>query len=118
MNKLQIILGNQLFPIHEIKKLGSPFIFMAEDEELCSEPKNHKLKILNFLVAMREYRDELIKKGFKVYYTSIDEPEFIEPYELKLLKVLKKPYNVNKYISEFQSPAPLSKEKYQTFCGT
>ena len=38
--------------------------------------------------------------------------------KLKLLKVLKKPYNVSKDISEFQSPAPLSKEKYQTFCGT
>ena len=36
----------------------------------------------------------------------------------RLLKVLKKPYNVNKDISEFQSPAPISKEKYQTFCGT
>lgn len=90
MKKIQIILGNQLFPISEITKLGSPIIFMAEDEELCSEPKNHKLKILNFLVAMREYRDALIEKGFKVIYTSIDEPEFIEPYELKLLKAIKK----------------------------
>ena len=36
----------------------------------------------------------------------------------RLLKVLKKPYNVSNDISEFQSPAPLSKEKYQTFCGT
>ena len=89
MKKLQIILGNQLFPISEITKLGSPFIFMAEDEELCSEPKNHKLKILNFLISMREYRDELIKQGFKVFYTSIDEPEFKKPYELKLLEVLK-----------------------------
>tara|TARA_B100000767_G_C19728387_1_gene520501 strand:- start:214 stop:1707 length:1494 start_codon:yes stop_codon:yes gene_type:complete len=89
MKKIQIILGNQLFPISEIKKLGSPFIFMAEDEELCSEPKNHKLKILNFLISMREYRDDLIKQGFKVFYTSIDEPDFNKPYELKLLKVLK-----------------------------
>mgnify|MGYP001242196376 FL=1 len=107
MKKIQIILGNQLFPIGEITTLGPQFIFMAEDEELCSEPKNHKLKILNFLVAMREYRDELIKKGFKVYYTSIDEPEFIEPYELKLLKVLKKEkidevifYEIEDYIFE------------------
>ena len=52
MKKLQIILGNQLFPISQISKLGSPFIFMAEDEELCSEPKNHKLKILNFLIIV------------------------------------------------------------------
>jgi len=35
----------------------------------------------------------------------------------KLLSVLKNPYDI-KDISEFQSPAPLSKEKYQTFCGT
>ena len=36
----------------------------------------------------------------------------------RLLKVLKKPYKVSNDISEFQSPAPISKEKYQTFCGT
>ncbi len=36
----------------------------------------------------------------------------------KLLNVLKKPYDINKDNSEFQTPAPLSKEKYQTFCGT
>ena len=35
----------------------------------------------------------------------------------KLLSVLKNPYDI-KDISGFQSPAPLSKEKYQTFCGT
>ena len=35
----------------------------------------------------------------------------------KLLSVLKNPYDI-KDISEIQSPAPLSKEKYQTFCGT
>ena len=35
----------------------------------------------------------------------------------KLLSVLKNPYDI-KVISGYQSPAPLSKEKYQTFCGT
>ena len=35
----------------------------------------------------------------------------------KLLSVLKNPYDI-KDISEFQSPAPLGKEKYKTFCGT
>ena len=35
----------------------------------------------------------------------------------KLLSLLKNPYDI-KDISGFQSPAPLSKEKYQTFCGT
>jgi deoxyribodipyrimidine photolyase-related protein len=90
MKKLQIILGNQLFPITEIQKLESTFVFMAEDMGLCSEPRNHKLKILNFLVSMREYRDELIKKSLKVFYFSIQDPEFQNPYEDKLLQVIKK----------------------------
>ena len=35
-----------------------------------------------------------------------------------LLKVLEKPYENQEGISEYQSPAPPSEEKYQTFCGT
>ena len=76
MKKLHIILGNQLFPISDINKLGLSLIFMAEDYDLCSEYKNHKLKILNFLVSMREYRDQLIKHGFDVFYSPIESPDF------------------------------------------
>jgi hypothetical protein len=36
----------------------------------------------------------------------------------KLLAILKKPYENQKNISAFQSPAPLSNKNYQTFCGT
>ena len=35
----------------------------------------------------------------------------------KILKILEKPYNEQKEISEYQSPSILD-EKYQTFCGT
>ena len=35
-----------------------------------------------------------------------------------LLKVLERPYENQKGISEYQSPAPPSDKKYQTFCGT
>ena len=35
-----------------------------------------------------------------------------------LLKVLEKPYENQEGINEYQSPAPPSDEKYQTFCGT
>ena len=88
MKKLHVILGNQLFPINEINKKESSMVFMAEDYDLCSEHKNHKLKILNFLVSMREYRDQLDKHGFKVFYSQIDEPDFVKPYESKLLNIL------------------------------
>lgn len=36
----------------------------------------------------------------------------------KLLTVLKKPYNHQNDIIQYQSPSPLSEKKYQTFCGT
>ena len=36
----------------------------------------------------------------------------------KLLSVIQTPYDPKVDISKFQKPAPISKEKYQTFCGT
>jgi uncharacterized protein YdiU (UPF0061 family) len=36
----------------------------------------------------------------------------------KLLTVLKKPYENQNSIIDFQSPAPSSDKSYQTFCGT
>ena len=36
----------------------------------------------------------------------------------KLLAILKNPYDNQNNIGEYQAPAPLSNEKYQTFCGT
>ena len=40
--------------------------------------------------SVREYRDELIKNSLKVFYFSIEDPEFQNPYEDKLLEVIKK----------------------------
>ena len=37
---------------------------------------------------------------------------------LKLLNVLEKPYENQEAIINYQSPAPASDTKYQTFCGT
>ena len=36
----------------------------------------------------------------------------------KLLDILQNPYDNQNNIKEYQAPAPSSKEKYQTFCGT
>jgi len=37
---------------------------------------------------------------------------------INLLKILKKPFEDKKEISEYQSAAPISNKKYKTFCGT
>jgi len=36
----------------------------------------------------------------------------------KLIKILEKPYETQKEVDEYQSTAPKSDQKYQTFCGT
>ena len=60
--KLFFILGNQLFPLKNLDNYKKNHtIFMAEDYELCTYEKHHKLKILLFLSAMRSYADNLKK---------------------------------------------------------
>jgi deoxyribodipyrimidine photolyase-related protein len=83
-NSLLIVLGNQLFPLENIKAAETDCIFMAEDLGLCTYEKHHKLKILMFLAAMREKRDEFQAHGFTVEYVAIDHPKFDQPYEEKL----------------------------------
>ena len=87
--EILLILGNQLFPIEYIRKTEVNKIFMAEDFGLTTNHKHHKLKILMFLWSMRQYRDNLIKNGYTVFYHSIDEESFHDKYEDKLLKIIK-----------------------------
>ena len=89
-NDLLLILGNQLFPIEHIKKTKVKKVFMAEDFGLATYHKHHKLKILMFLWAMRQYRDELVENGYTVYYYSIEDKNFKISYEDKLLAAIKK----------------------------
>ena len=97
---LLILLGNQLFPLEEIKKLDINQIFMAEDYNLCTYEKHHKLKILMFLCAMREKRDELVNNGFKVFYSEVKSKDFFVSYEEKLKKFITK--NKIKHIKFFE----------------
>ena len=87
--EILLILRNQLFPLEYIEKTKVNKIFMAEDLGLTTNHKHHKLKILMILWSMRQYKDNLIKNGYTVFYHSIDEESFNEKYEDKLLKVIK-----------------------------
>ncbi len=90
-NNLFVILGNQLFnPKKYLKDFLDCDFFMAEDFELCTNYKHHKLKILHTLSSMRSYKDELLYLGVKVHYFSLEESSFKEDYIIKLQKVIKK----------------------------
>ncbi len=68
---ITVILGNQLCEPSSIKSLTKHPIFMCESDDLCTHYKYHKLKLLFFLTAMRDYRDSLIQHGFTCYYHSL-----------------------------------------------
>ena len=87
--KLFFILGNQLFPIQHLNSFKNDHIFfMAEDYQLCTYEKNHKLKILLFLSAMRSYADNLKKNKFKIEYQNIENKKFKDDYLEKLKNIL------------------------------
>ncbi len=66
---LHLVLGNQLFPISNIKEtINAKKIFMKEDYGLCTYQKHHKHKITLFLSSMRSYKDYLEKHNYRVDY--------------------------------------------------
>ena len=89
-------MGNQLFPTKYISKHRFDQIYMSEDEGLCTQPKQHKLKILFFLSSMRSHRDILIKEKYKVNYLDINV-DFSIPYIQKLIRFIER-NNVKKLL--------------------
>ena len=88
-SKFFVILGNQLFDPKILKKNKCNEVFMAEDYELCTYFKHHKLKLYLFLAGMREYRDELNKESIYVNYFELPSRKKNESYVNFLIKFLK-----------------------------
>ena len=87
--KIFIILGNQLFPVKNLKSFKDDHtFFMCEDYGLCTYEKHHKHKILLFLSAMRSYADDLKTNKYKIVYKKIEDKDFKDSYEDKLKKII------------------------------
>ncbi len=87
MKSIFLILGNQLFPIDNIKKYNKSTFFMCEDLGLCTYQKHHKLKLILFLSSMRSYADVLKSNKYKLKYFNLNN-KFDIPYEEKLEKFI------------------------------
>ena len=73
------------------------------------EKRVELMKKVNPVIIPRNHKvEEALSDANKNNYKSLNI----------LLSVLHNPYDPKVDISEFQTPAPASKEKYQTFCGT
>ena len=64
-------LGKSFVSQTKINLEKSTPIFMCEDKGLCTYIKHHKSKIALFFCAMREYRDELISEGMKLFIKTL-----------------------------------------------
>ena len=76
-------------------------------------------KPLNEVIdLMRSVNPLVIPRNHKVEEVlNLANNNNLKPLE-KFLEVLKKPYEKQNNTKEYQSPAPPSNDKYQTFCGT
>jgi len=98
---------------------------MFENKEFINWQKNWKERLKEnnksdeeSLKLMRSTNPFVIPRNHKVEEAlNAANNDDLNPM-LKLLKVLEKPYENHKDIIDYQSPAPASDEKYQTFCGT
>jgi len=109
-----IVLGNHLFPLTNLNKFKSCHFFMAEDYELCSYFKFHKHKLIFFLASMRNYRDNLLKNGFKCNYELLDKQKFNDSYEKKLKGFTEK-FNITK-IKIYEIPDSFFNKRIIKFC--
>ena len=81
----------------------------SELNNSTKEKQNKLMKSNNPIVIPRNHKvEEALAEADK---GSLDKMK-------KLLAILKNPYDNQNNIEEYQKPAPLSNEKYQTFCGT
>ena len=70
------------------------------------------------LELMKKNNPVVIPRNHKVEEALTDADKGNLKTMNKFLKVISNPYSVQENIIEFQKPAPVSDEKYQTFCGT
>ncbi|MFP4402639.1 MAG: cryptochrome/photolyase family protein [Candidatus Nanoarchaeia archaeon] len=123
-NTLHIILGNCLFDqITPLKIQDYDVILMVEDESLCTHFIYHKHKIILFLSAMRNYKDELEnklkKKGIKATITYIElskEGQNKEiSYEDNIKRILKNNTHIQR-IQLYNIEDNFFKQRIENFC--
>jgi uncharacterized protein YdiU (UPF0061 family) len=100
---------------HEVYK-NNDFINWKNEWKKRSEINNSNKE--KQIKLMKTNNPTIIPRNHKVEEALAEADEGSLDKMKKLLIVLKNPYDSQNNIDEYQLPAPASKEKYQTFCGT
>jgi len=105
------------------EKFSDNKIYNDKDFLIWKEKWGNRLKLNNnskekYLNLMHSVNPIIIPRNHKVEEALSAANNGDLKVMNKLLAVLKKPYENQSNIIDFQSPAPLSNKAYQTFCGT
>lgn len=73
MNRLLVLLGNQLFPNELIEQTEPDVIFMAESDKICRQYRAHQHKLVLVLSSMRSKAEALREAGHEVVYTRLED---------------------------------------------
>ena len=97
-------------------------VYINDDFKSWINKWEKRLKLNNssdkHLELMKKTNPVVIPRNQKVEEALADADKGNLETMNKLLKVLSNPYSDQENINEFQKPAPIGNEKYQTFCGT
>ena len=103
-------------------KLDENKIYLNNEFKIWLEDWHKRLRLNNYnnkhLDLMKSVNPIIIPRNHKVEESlKIATEGDMENFN-KFLKILQSPYENNNDISEYQAPASITEEKYQTFCGT
>ena len=89
---IRLLLGDQLFEKHPwFDKVDDKVLYvqmeLRQETDYCL---HHIQKIIGFFGAMRNFKKELEKKGHKVYYLNLDDPDNTQNLEKNLLYIFNK----------------------------
>jgi len=104
-------------------KIKNDEVYNNENFLLWKKRWEERLKLNNnssekYLKLMKSVNPQIIPRNHKVEEAleASNNDDFTKLKEL--IKVLENPYQTQKNINNYQSPAYLDNQKYQTFCGT
>ncbi len=102
-NTLRLILGDQLNPRHSWYQTTDDNIVYAlmEVRQETDYVLHHVQKILAFFAAMRAFAQWLRKKGYRVEYLHLDDPDNRQDFETNLKHLVKK-HRIRRF--EYQQP--------------
>ena len=88
---LRFILGDQLNT--DISSLSDidvdkDVVFMCEVWEEATYVKHHKKKIAFIFSAMRHFAEDLVRQGYNVHYTKLDDPENTGSFRSEIERVI------------------------------